>query len=293
LQYVRKPSVAGQFYDGVESKLRENIKMCFLDERGPKTIPKIDKNGKKLFGLVVPHAGYIYSGAIAAHSYYKLAENGFADSFIILGPNHTGIGSGVALMTEGSWETPMGKVHINKNLAKLALKGIIDRNENAHTYEHSIEVQLPFLQYISEKNDFDFIPICMAMQDIETSDEVGKILSDAIEHTNKNTIIIASTDFSHAGFNYMSSPPEGMRVDEYAKKQDHLAIKQILELDPNGLIETVQKNSISMCGYGPVAAMLTAAKNLGASKAELLKYGSSYEVHPSTSCVGYGAIIVY
>ena len=290
---LRKPSVAGQFYEGSEERLIESIKMCFLDERGPGTLPQISKGDKKIIGLVVPHAGYIYSGAIAAHSYNYLANNGFADNFIILGPNHTGMGSGVAVMTEGSWETPLGEVPINENLAESLFKDIIDKDDNAHTYEHSIEVQLPFLQFLSGKKKFKFVPICMAMQDFETSGEVGKTIADSINETKERTVIIASTDFSHAGFNYMSAPPEGMRVDEYADKQDQLAINQILNMNPKGLIDTVHENNISMCGYGPVATMLTASKVLKANKAELLKYGSSYEVHPSTSCVGYGAIAVY
>jgi len=293
LYRLRKPSVAGQFYEGSKERLIDSIKSCFLDERGPGTLPQISKGDKKIIGLVVPHAGYIYSGAIAAHSYNYLADNGFADNFIILGPNHTGMGSGVAVMTEGSWETPLGEVPINENLAGSLFKDIVDKDDNAHTYEHSIEVQLPFLKFISGKKEFEFVPICMAMQDFETSREVGKIIAESINETNERTVIIASTDFSHAGFNYMSAPPEGMRVDEYADKQDHLAINQILNMNPKGLIDTVHKNNISMCGYGPVAAMLTASKILKANKAELLKYGSSYEVHPSTSCVGYGAIVVY
>ena len=290
---IRKPSVAGQFYDGNKAELKQTIKECFLDSRGPKTLPQIKKGNKKIRGLVVPHAGYIYSGAIAAHSYCILANNGFADAFIILGPNHTGMGSGVSVMTEGSWLTPIGTVPINEKLSKNLWKEIIDKDENAHMYEHSIEVQLPFLQFSAGNKKFNFVPICMAMQDFETASEVGKIVADAIKNTDENIVIIASTDFSHAGFNYMSMPPEGMRVDEYAKKQDKLAIDQILNMNPEGLINTVKNNNISMCGYGPVSVMLTAAKILGASKAELLKYGSSYEVHPGSSCVGYGAIAIY
>jgi AmmeMemoRadiSam system protein B len=131
------------------------------------------------------------------------------------------------------------------------------------------------------------------MQDSKTSYEIGKIIADVIKNIDKKIVIIASTDFSHAGFNYMSMPPEGMRVDKYAEKQDKLAIKQILNLNADGLIDTVHENNISMCGYGPVASLLNAAKILGVNKAELLKYGNSYEVHPSSSCVGYGAIVIY
>ena len=150
-----------------------------------------------------------------------------------------------------------------------------------------------FCYAYAENKQVTFVPICMAMQDFETSSEVGKIIADTIKNTSGNIAIIASTDFSHAGFNYMSMPPEGTRVDEYAEKQDKLAIEQILKMSPQGLINTVNKNNISMCGYGPVAAMLTATKILGANKAELLKYGTSYEVHPNSSCVGYAAINVY
>jgi len=293
LEKLRKPSVAGQFYDGNEANLKQTIEECFLDNRGPQSLPKIAPGNKKIKGLVVPHAGYIYSGAIAAHSYHYLVNNGFADTFIILGPNHTGMGSGVSVMTEGSWLTPLGTIPINEKISKHLWKDTIDKDEKAHMYEHSIEVQLPFLQFSAKDKKFDFVPICMAMQDFDTSNEVGKIIADAIQNTDENIVIIASSDFSHAGFNYMSMPPAGMRVDEYAEKQDKLAIDQILNMDPEELIKTVRNNNISMCGYGPVTAMLVAAKILGASKAELLKYGTSYEVHPSSSCVGYGALVIY
>jgi len=293
LEKIRKPAVAGQFYEAGHEQLQETIKDCFLDNRGPKSLPEINTETKNIKGIIVPHAGYIYSGAIAAHSYHQLSKDGFADTFIILGPNHTGIGSGVALMTEGTWETPLGSVSINQKLANQLLKEIVNNDENAHKYEHSIEVQLPFLQFCANKSEFDFVPISMSTQDFQTSKKIGEIISNAIKNTDKKIVIIASSDFSHAGFNYQSMPPEGINVEEYAKKKDMLAIKKILELDPEQLINTVDEKNITMCGYGPIAAMLIAAKNLGASKAELLKYGTSYEVHPGSSCVGYGSIVVY
>ncbi len=293
MRHIRKASVAGQFYSGNKTNLIESIRDCFLDERGPGSLPKITKSEKNIIGLVVPHAGYVYSGAIAAHSYYNLSKNGFADSFIILGPNHTGYGSGVSVMTDGIWETPLGEITINSSMAEQIWKGIIDKDESAHTHEHSIEVQLPFLQFSAGDKKIEFVPVCMNMQDYQTAQEVGIILAEVIKNSKEKIVIIASSDFSHAGFNYMSMPPEGLRVDEYADKQDKLAIDMIINLDPKGLVDTVQKNNISMCGYGPVAAMLTAAKLLGAENVELLKYGTSYEVQPSSSCVGYGALIVY
>jgi hypothetical protein len=202
------------------------------------------------------------------------------------------MGSGVSVMTDGAWKTPLGMVPLDSSLAQTISTGIIDRDASAHTYEHSIEVQLPFLQYIARGRKFEFVPVCMMMQDYETVQEVGAILAKASQKSKKNIVLIASSDFSHAGFNYQSAPPKGMRVDNYAEKQDAFAIEKILGLDPKGLIQTVEEHTITMCGYGPVAAMLFAAKKLGATKAELLKYGTSYEVHPGSSCVGYGAIAV-
>jgi len=291
--HARNPVVAGQFYPGTEKSLQKQIEECFLDKRGCKALPSITHKSPRIKGIVVPHAGYIYSGAIASHAYCALATHGFAETFIILGPNHTGMGSGVSIMTEGTWKTPLGAVPLSSSLGKQLHSGIIDQDERAHAYEHSIEVQLPFLQYLAKGMSFDFIPICMMMQDNKTALEVGAILAAAVEKSKRNITIIASSDFSHVGFNYASMPPEGMRVDKYAERQDHLAIEKILAMDPEGLIRTVEDHGITMCGYGPVAAMLTAVIKLGAAKAELLKYGSSYEVHPDSSCVGYGAITVY
>ena len=290
---IRHPTVAGQFYDANEKDLRQTIEKCFTDYRGPGEIPKVKNTKKKIKGIIVPHAGFIFSGSIAAHSYKFLAEHGFADTFIILGPNHTGMGSGVSIMTEGEWMTPFGTTKINEKIAKQLRRDVIHIDENAHKYEHSIEVQLPFLQYLVGNKNFDFVPLCIAMQDIKTSQEVGNILANIIKDSDENIVIIASTDFTHAGFNYNSMPPLGVRVDKYAEKQDKLAIEKILKLDSKGLIDTVEKNNITMCGYGPVASLITAAKKLGSNKAELLKYGTSYEVQPSSSCVGYASLAIY
>lgn len=285
--------MAGQFYDGNEESLRETIEKCFQDKRGPKTTPRVDSGKKDIKGIIVPHAGFIYSGAIAAHSYNYLAKNGFADTFIIIGPNHTGMGSSVSIMTEGEWLTPLGTSKINEILGKQIRRDIIDKDESAHKYEHSIEVQIPFLQFIVGSQNFDFVPISMSKQDLETAKLVGDIISNAINDSDEKVVIIASTDFTHAGFNYATMPPKGMKVNEYAEKQDKIAIEKILNLDPEGLIKTVEEKNITMCGYGPVATMLFASKKLGAKKAELLKYGTSYDIQPGNSCVGYGSIAIY
>jgi len=292
MKTIRNAVVAGQFYPGSEKHLRQQIEECFLSTRGYGKLPLVQNKQGTLKGLIVPHAGFIYSGAIASHAYGRLAEEGFADTFIIIGPNHTGMGSGVSVMTTGAWKTPLGVVRIDEELAGSIATGIIDSDVSAHTYEHSIEVQLPFLQYLSSERPFEFVPICMMMQDYDTVLDVGGIIADAIYRSKKQIIIIASSDFSHAGFNYQSTPPKGLRVDEYATQQDNLAIQQILTMNPQQLIDTVEQHNITMCGSGPVASLLLAAKKLKATKTELLKYGTSYEVHPDSSCVGYGAIAV-
>ncbi|MEM2935479.1 MAG: MEMO1 family protein [Candidatus Thermoplasmatota archaeon] len=272
----RKSVVAGSFYEKNKEELINEIKECFL--KGPGEIPQAKKGKGKIKGVVVPHAGYIYSGYVAAYVYHAIAKDGFPDKFIIMGPNHYGYGSPVAIATKGAWLTPLGKVFIDENARKLA-KGIISEDEIAHTYEHSIEVQIPFLQFLSE---FKFIPICFAIQDYETAKEVGEIISE------EDALIIASSDFSHVSFSKF--PTEG-DIEE-VRKIDRIAIDEILRIDAKRLVEKVEENDISMCGYGAVAAMLEAVKRKGAKNARLLKYATSYDVEPGTYCVGYSAIVI-
>ncbi|MEA2055106.1 MAG: MEMO1 family protein [Candidatus Thermoplasmatota archaeon] len=282
---IRRPVAAGSFYEGNAEMLSKQIEKCFLDGRGPGKLPEIRKRKGKIKGCIVPHAGYVFSGPIAAHVYTEIAEDGFPDSFIIVGPNHTGYGLGVALMAEGEWETPLGNVKIDENVARKICGGIVDEDEMAHLYEHSIEVQLPFLQFLNP--DFSFVPLCMGIQDYNTAIEVGERLAGA-----PDALLIASTDFSHVGTGYGQFSPAGIPVNEWASVQDKKAIDAIRSMDIRYFMETVENNNISMCGYGCVAAVMAAAKKLGARKARLLKYSTSYDVYPSDSCVGYGAIVI-
>ncbi len=275
---IRRPAVAGTFYPANKERLVEEIEKNFI--KGFGRIPEVKKGMGRIKGIVVPHAGYIYSGYVAAAAYGEMAEDGFGGRFIIIGPNHTGYGSAVSLMSKGEWETPLGRVKIADD-AKNFVKGIIDDDELAHKYEHSIEVQLPFLQYFG---GFEFIPICLAMQDYETSIEVGEIISE-----DRDAIIIASTDFSHVSFSKFPSEED---IDRNVRERDKMAIEKILALDEKGLIEVVEEENITMCGYGGVAAMLHAAKKRGAKRARLLKYATSYDLEPGTYCVGYAAIVV-
>ena len=270
---MRYPAVAGQFYEGTDSSLRRQIEECFMHELGPGQLPEINPNGKRrIRGLISPHAGFVFSGPIAAHGFAELAKDGMPEVFIILGPNHQGLGSGIAITTH-DFETPMGIMENDKDLANKLNQGIIDDTIQAHRHEHSIEVQLPFIQYMA--NDKKFVPISMLMQDYKTAAEVGKIIRQAIG--DRDAVIIASTDFSH----YVSP--------EKAKEQDDMAIQQILDMDPKGLYDTVRKNRITMCGFGPVMAMLEAVQG---SEAELLKYANSGDVRPMAEVVGYASIVV-
>lgn len=295
MQHVRKSTVSGMFYDARKQELQQQIKNCFLKKPGPGNIGTPEKTQKKLRGVVVPHAGYFYSGGIAAHSYNAIIEHGYADTYIILGPNHHGLGSGVAMSSGGSWDTPLGEITIDEHLVQLLSGGIIDIDDDTLSYqENSIEVQLPFLQFISENKPFSIVPIAVAMQDYETAVDIGNQIAEAIEKENKHIIIIASSDFSHEGIAYGKMPPGTLQANTYVEQQDQHAIKHILDMNPMKLIDTVYEKNISMCGYGPIAAMLTASKKLGATTVELLKYGTSYDVSSdSNACVGYASFAVY
>jgi len=193
---IRRPCVAGAFYPADPDRLRETIEGCFTHGLGPGRLPGPPSSERHIVAVVCPHAGYMYSGPVAAHSYYHLASEARPDSVVAIGPNHTGLGSPIAMMESGAWETPLGEVEIDEELAGVIFKAsdIIDIDELAHLREHSIEVQLPFLQYIYGP-DLRFVPICMGFQDLESSREVGRALAEALR--GRNALIVASTDLTH------------------------------------------------------------------------------------------------
>ncbi|MBS7643344.1 AmmeMemoRadiSam system protein B [Candidatus Bathyarchaeota archaeon] len=278
---VRRPCQAGAFYAGSPTALHAEIEECFLHRLGPGKLPKLQETGpRRILALISPHAGYMYSGPVAAHSYYALALDGKPALIVILGPNHTGLGSGISIMADGSWKTPFGNVEVDKEVAEKILRAskLIDVDDTAHAYEHSIEVQLPFLQYLYG-SAFRFVPICMMLQDLETSQEVGAAIANAV--SGIDVVLIASTDFSH----YVPQLE--------ADRNDHLALDAILKLDEVQLQSVVETYNISMCGYGPVTAVITAAKQLGASSANLLCYRTSGDVTGDRSAVvGYAAVSI-
>jgi len=269
---MRRPTVAGTFYAGDERSLRNQIESCFLGPLGPGKLPKIGSAKRRILGGMAPHAGYVFSGMIAAHLYSRIAEDGLPKTFVILGPNHTGRGSGLAITTQ-DFETPLGVVKVDRELAKAIRKDLVDEDDEAHRGEHSIEVQLPFLQYLS--SDIKFVPICMGFQDYEAAISVGNTIRDAIK--SKDVVVIASTDMSH----YVSK--------ETAKRKDGMALEAIRAMDPKRLFEVVRDENISMCGYGPVMAMLTACAG---GRATVLKYATSGDVQPMRDVVGYASAVI-
>lgn len=279
---LRRAQVAGSFYSGTKTALTSEIEHCFTHHLGPGRLPELAKVGeRKLVGLVCPHAGYMYSGPVAAKSYFELASDGRPSTIVIIGPNHTGEGSGVSMMPEGIWETPLGQVEVDKETANAISKAsnIIDLDDRAHLHEHSVEVQLPFLQYVL-KTGFQFVPICMMMQDHKTSAEVGKAVGEALK--GRDGLVIASTDMTH----YESA--------DSAKRKDRLAIDAILALDDARLQETVESHRITMCGHGPVASAIAASKILNAKTARLLGYSTSGDITGDDSAVvGYLAASIH
>jgi len=246
---------------------------------GPGSIPEpAPKREGRLKGLVVPHAGYPFSGQIAAHAFTALARDGMPDTVVIIGPNHTGRGSGVALTMEDH-NTPLGPVAVDLELARRLFTGIIDNSDVAHRREHSIEVQLPFLRLL--KPDLRFVPIDMYMQDQTTARRLGEQVGQALKEHDGEVVVIASTDFTH------------YEPASVAHTKDALAIEHIEEMDIPGLYETVASHSISMCGVGPAAATIEATRIQGATKGRLLKYDTSGDVHDMSEVVGYAAIELF
>jgi MEMO1 family protein len=264
------------FYAGTARELEEQIEWCYRHEIGPGTIPRVNSKGlREIVAIVVPHAGYYYSGPVAAHAYKELADDGICDTAVILGPNHTGYGYPVSLWVGDGWSTPLGEVEIDKKLAQKLLGTVIKADETAHIHEHSIEVQLPWLQYLYKK--IKIVPITMLAQDLETARSVGKAISQA----GDNSIIIASSDFTH------------YEPHSEAMEKDSLVIESIVALDEEELYKRCERLGCTMCGYGPVASAIVAAKEMRAKKASLLKYATSGDTSGDFSrVVGYGSIVI-
>lgn len=276
----RPPSVAGTFYESTPSAIKERLNWCFLNKVGPGKLPqKPTSNNRTILAVISPHAGYVYSGPVAAHGYYQLSTEQQPEIVVILGPNHTGLGAGVSTWDGGDWSTPLGKVSVDHELAKMVSQsGIAELDSEAHLYEHSIEVQLPFLQYVYT-GGFKILPICMMLQDYTTAKELGGALAKSLK--GRSSLIIASTDFSH--------------YEPYAVayRKDAKVSESIIAMDAFNVGKIVDMEGISMCGPGPVMTAIITSKELGAATCTKLCYATSGDTSgPKNEVVGYGSFIM-
>ncbi len=265
---LRQPAVAGMFYSADESRLKEQLERAFANAAQPRA------ESKKVIGIIAPHAGYEYSGFTAAHAYASFGKNS-PKKFIVLGPNHKGIGPAVSVWNRGAWLTPLGECKIAEETADnlISKSSIAEADESAHTGEHSIEVQLPFLQFLFG-GAVRIVPVCMADQSQEAAADIAK----AVLSLGEDVAIIASSDFTH----YESK--------KEAEKKDAEAIKAIESLDVNHFYQTLDENDISACGFGPIAVLMFVAKAKGA-KIKLIMHSTSGDITGDTkSVVGYAAM---
>ena len=264
----RNPVVAGQFYPASSSQLKTMIE-GLVDEKEAK---------EEVIGAVSPHAGYMYSGPVAGAVMSRIK---LRDTAIIMGPNHTGRGKPLSIMTEGEWSTPLGKAKIDSELARriLAASAYLQEDSTAHQFEHSLEVQVPFLQYF--KSDIKIVPILFGFATGSIYKQIGKDIVRAIKDLNREVVIIASSDMTH------------YEPQESAEKKDNQAIAAILELNEDELLRRIEELDITMCGYAPTVCLISAAKELGAKAAELVKYQTSGDATGDYSAVvGYAGIII-
>ena len=266
---LRQPAVAGRFYPGRAEPLVRQLDQYLGD------------NPQKLegaLGCIVPHAGYMYSGPVAGAVFSRLPARA---TYIILCPNHTGRGAPLAIMSSGEWLTPLGKVPVDSATARLLRQSchLLMEDSEAHRDEHSLEVQLPFLQ--RSAGDFRFVPIAIGVCGYPGLEALGHSIAQVVKSTASSALVIASSDMNH------------YEPDTLTREKDRKAIDKILKLDAAGLYEVVRREDISMCGYCPAIAMLTATRDLGARTAELIKYATSADTSGDRSAVvGYAGIIV-
>lgn len=269
MSYVRPPAVAGTFYEAEPERLRAQVERC---------IAGVARGNDRFIGVVAPHAGLMYSGSVAGALYQQLA---IPSRLIILCPNHTGLGTPASINSSGAWRTPLGLAEIDEELAAALEKHapMLQQDVRAHAREHSLEVQLPFLQLLQPQ--FRFVPICLALGSLRQCEELGAAIAATVMNAGGPVGIIASSDLNHYA------------DQETTLRKDQRAIDAILALDPAELWRRVREEEISMCGYVPTTVMLYAAKVLGATSARLLRHTTSGDVNGDyAQVVGYASIVI-
>ena len=281
---IRKPVVAGYFYEGSRDELIKRIEWCIKHELGPKEVIKQPRSEYKgVIAVISPHAGYVYSGPIAAHAFVEIYRFHNPKTFIIIGPNHYGIGAPIAIIDEGIWETPLGIVEIDTEIAReiRRLCKEVEIDWYALEKEHSIEVQIPFIQYLFGTN-IKIVPICLMIQSIDVAQCLGKAIAEVIKSRSVgDVVLVASTDWNH------------YEPHEITVEKDMKAIEKVLQLDLKGFYDVIQRLDISVCGYGAVGTAIVVAKELNA-KPVLLKHATSGDTSGYyLEVVGYAAIAFY
>ncbi len=292
---TRPPAVAGFFYPSYRQELVREIRRCFSDKKigpGSDLADRLGQVKEEVSSkqhtecFVVPHAGYMYSGPVAAHSFNKANELLISKSekitAIILGPNHYGIGSGVALSPSDEWETPLGKVKVDQDLshAIAGFSQLTDIDGIAHSREHSIEVQIPFLQFLCQEKSLEIVPICLMMQDKETADEVSEAIYQAVRSKeNERVLILGSSDLTH------------YEPASKASSQDGKLLEKVSAMDVISYYSVLERLNVTACGYGAIAIAMSVAKKLRRAEGKLLKYATSGDVTgDQSSVVGYSAV---
>lgn len=275
---TRRSTLAGTWYAESKESLTRQLESLFLGPLGPGQIPRLGEYRDDLVGLISPHAGYVYSGQASARAYFEVAARGPKDVVVLLGPNHSGTGSGIAASPSERWETPLGEVEVDLDLAKEIAKrsGSMDFDETAHRSEHSLEIQLPFLQYIFKGRPFKIVPISIWMYDLNLANELGSSIASSL--SGLRSLVIASTDMSH----YVPA--------DVAAERDKRTLESICAMDES---ETwrVATQLESLCGLGPVLTCIIASKKLGADKGRVITYYHSGDVTKDHSAVvGYSAV---
>ncbi|MCS7134698.1 MAG: AmmeMemoRadiSam system protein B [Candidatus Pacearchaeota archaeon] len=284
---IRKAVVAGQFYEAVPSLLKKQIISCFLHELGPRKLPVEEKKKKNFVAAIVPHAGYMFSGPCAANAYFELKKYTMK-TIILLGPNHTGISSTDFSVSFSNFETPLGIVKNNLGLSKeICEKTQAKHDETPHFQEHSIEVQLPFLQFIYK--NFDIVPIVISTSSYEACKKFASELVSTIKKKKTSIAVLASSDFTHFGFHYGFVPfVPNNNLEENLKKFDEKHIKAILALDSKSFYEYAKKTTI--CGAAPIIVTMEICKAMN-KKGRLLQHYTSSRIIKSNNAVGYASII--
>ena len=274
---VRTPAVSGTFYPDDEKELKNLIHDCFIHPIGPGKIPTADSN-RKIYGVICPHAGFVYSGPVACHSFYAISSS-TSNLAIMVGPNHYGIGQNVASRSDAGWKTTLVLVEIDSESA-LELRedlDIMEFDSFSHSKEHSIEVQVPMLQETFSR-EMKILPISLINQEQKIATQVGTAIAKIAE--KKDALLIGSSDFTH------------YEENEFAHRQDLALIEPILKLDVDEFYKVLYERKVTACGFGAIAATMIASKELGATEGKLLKYATSGDVSgDKSSVVGYASII--